>query len=145
MLSAWLWQKGRAGPNKENTMAPNPNHAVVWAEIPVTDLPRGISFYRTLTGQDLMLDETGPDPIMIFAVADMKTGVSGHLYPGKPARSGEGPRVHLAMPDKIEAAMARCTAAGGKVLSPIIEIPAGRFAYAEDPDGNSISLFEPKG
>jgi predicted enzyme related to lactoylglutathione lyase len=28
-----------------------------------------------------------------------------------------------------------------KVVSPIVEIPAGRFAYCLDPDGNSIGLF----
>jgi len=126
-------------------MAPKPTHAVVWAEIPVSDLQRGITFYRTLTGHELVLDETGPNPIAVFGVADLKTGVSGHLYPGKPARPGEGPTVHLVMPDKVEAAMARCTAAGGTVVSPIVEIPPGRFAYAQDPDGNSIGLFEPKG
>lgn len=126
-------------------MAPKPTHAVVWAEIPVSDLQRGITFYHTLTGQELMLDETGPNPIAVFGVADLKTGVSGHLYPGKPARPGEGLTVHLVMPDKVEAAMARCTAAGGTVVSPIVEIPPGRFAYAQDPDGNSIGLFEPKG
>ena len=126
-------------------MAPTPTHAVIWAEIPVTDMLRGCSFYQTLTGQELMLDETGPNPIMMFAVSDLKTGVSGHLYPGKPARPGEGPTVHLVMPDSVETAMARCTAAGGKVVSPVIDIPPGRFAYAQDPDGNSISLFEPRG
>lgn len=125
-------------------MTPYPTHAVIWAEIPVTDMQRSTQFYQTLTGQDLMLDETGPNPIMMFAVTDLKTGVSGHLYPGKPARPGEGPTVHLVMPDQVEAAMARCTAAGGTVVSPIVEIPPGRFAYAQDPDGNSISLFEPR-
>jgi predicted enzyme related to lactoylglutathione lyase len=27
------------------------------------------------------------------------------------------------------------------VVSPVIAIPAGRFAYCEDPDGNSFGLF----
>ena len=125
-------------------MAPIPTHAVIWAEIPVTDMQRSTRFYQTLTGQDLILDETGPNPIMMFATGDLKTGVSGHIYPGNPARPGEGPTVHLVMPDKVEAAMERCTAAGGTVVSPVVEIPPGRFAYARDPDGNSISLFEPR-
>ena len=30
---------------------------------------------------------------------------------------------------------------GGEVVSPIITIPAGRFAYCLDPDGNSFGLF----
>jgi predicted enzyme related to lactoylglutathione lyase len=39
--------------------------------------------------------------------------------------------------------MEACGRGGGKVLSPVITIPPGRFAYATDPDGNSIGLFEP--
>jgi predicted enzyme related to lactoylglutathione lyase len=31
--------------------------------------------------------------------------------------------------------------AGGKVVSDPIAIPAGRFAYCLDPDGNSFGLF----
>jgi len=38
--------------------------------------------------------------------------------------------------------MARCDDAGCKVVSPIVEIPPGRFAYARDLDGNSLGLFE---
>ncbi len=49
-----------------------------------------------------------------------------------------------ALSDSLEAGMARCFDAGGQVVSPIIEIPPGRFAYAKDLDGNSIGLFEPK-
>lgn len=38
--------------------------------------------------------------------------------------------------------MARCSKAGGEVIGAPITIPAGRFAYAKDLDGNSIGLFE---
>ena len=38
--------------------------------------------------------------------------------------------------------MERVKQAGGTVVSPIIQIPPGRFFYATDPDGNSIGLFE---
>ena len=41
-----------------------------------------------------------------------------------------------------EAAMARVAPAGGEIVSPVIDIPPGRFAYALHPDGNSIALFE---
>ena len=121
-----------------------PTHAVIWTEIPVTDMARSMAFYQTLTGQAMTLDETGPNPIAMFAIADMQTGVSGHIYPGKPATDGQGPTIHLVIPDTVEAAATRCTEAGGKVMGPVIEIPPGRFQYAQDIDGNSIGLFEPK-
>ena len=68
--------------------------------------------------------------------------VGGHLYPGKPAADG-GNTIHIALPDSLEAGIERCKAAGGEVVSPPIQIPPGRFAYAKDLDGNSIGLFEP--
>ena len=119
-----------------------PHTAVVWAEIPVTDLKAAMAFYANLTGHDLTLDETGPNPMAIFAYAQTG-GTSGHLYPGTPAK-GVGPTVHLAIAGTVESAMDRCTKGGGTVVSPVIAIPPGRFAYATDPDGNSIGLFEVK-
>lgn len=119
-----------------------PEHAVVWTELPVRDLDAAMTFYATVIGAPTKRDDTGPNPRADFAVADMMTGVGGHLYPGKPATPGAGPTVHLAIEGTVEAAMERCTRAGGKVVSPVITIPPGRFAYAEDPDGNSIGLFQ---
>ncbi len=123
---------------------PTPPHsAVIWAEIPVTDLPRAMRFYTDLLGHALMLDESGPNPMAMFAY-DQTSGTGGHLYPGKPAAPGSGSTVHLSVPGTVEAAMAQCTKGGGTVVSPIVTIPPGRFAYATDPDGNSIGLFEAK-
>ena len=68
-------------------------------------------------------------------------GVAGHLYPGKPAPEGAGPTVHLASPGILEDALERVRQAGGQVLSEPFSIPAGRFAYCLDPDGNSIGIF----
>lgn len=113
---------------------------VVWTEIPVTDLDAAERFYSQVFRWTMRRDDTGPNPMLMFN-EDM-AGVNGHLYPGTPAGTGVGPTIHLLVPDTLEAAMDRCKAAGGAVLSPPITIPAGRFAYATDPDGNSIGLFE---
>ena len=75
-----------------------------------------------------------------FAALDQDS-VAGHIYLGKPAEPGSGPTIHLAVPSSVEEAMQRVTENGGTVVSPVIEIPAGRFAYCLDPDGNSIGLF----
>ena len=72
-------------------MSTKPKNAVVWAEIPVTDLQQAMAFYEALTEQALSLDETGPNPLANFAVEDMNSGVAGHLYPGRPASDGQGP------------------------------------------------------
>ena len=116
-------------------------HAVVWAEIPVTDMDRSKSFYETVLGCEMRLEESGPNPILMFPTNDEIGGVAGHIYPGKPS-PGAGPTVHFAVPDTVEAASERVKEAGGTTLPGIIDIPAGRFGYAVDPDGNSIGLFQ---
>ena len=112
------------------------------AEIPVSDLNKAARFYAEVFGWQMKRDDAGPNPVVNFTAA--MSNASGHLYPGKPANNGDGPTVHLVLPDKLEDGISRCQKAGGTVISPVIDIPPGRFAYALDPDGNSIGLFEPK-
>lgn len=117
-----------------------PDNAAVWFEIPVTDMDRAKAFYGAVLQNTLTDEKDGPNPMAMFAAAN-QSAVSGHVYPGKPAPEGVGPTVHLAVAAPLEEAMERVTANGGSVVSPVIEIPAGRFAYCLDPDGNSFGLF----
>lgn len=119
-----------------------PTHPTVWIELPVSDLTAAMAFYSKATGLTLERMQMGPNETALFMASDFMSGVAGHLYEGKPAGDGTGPTVHLAAEGTLEEAMDRVTAAGGKVISPSIDIPAGRFFYATDPDGNSIGLFE---
>lgn len=118
-----------------------PLNAVVWAEIPVTDMARSRAFYGTVVGNDLRPQEGGPNPMAVFSTRNPETSVAGHIYPGRPAAEGTGPTVHLAVATPLEEAMERVAANGGKIVSPIIAIPAGRFVYCLDPDGNSFGIF----
>ncbi|MFV2003358.1 MAG: VOC family protein [Paracoccaceae bacterium] len=117
---------------------------LVWSEIPVTDMNKSIAFYNAVFDYDMTINNEGPNPTAFFPSADSPRA-HGHIYPGKPAANGDGATLHLNVPGKLEEAMTRCGDAGGKVLSPIIDIPPGRFAYALDLDGNSIGLFESRG
>lgn len=121
-------------------MAYSPEHFAVWMELPVTDLDRATAFYNTVFNTELKRDESGPNPVATFPTST-PGGVSGHLYPGTPAPEGRGTTVHLACPDKLEDALARVTEAGGQVLSDPVSIPAGRFAYCLDTEGNSLGIF----
>lgn len=124
-------------------MTYQPKHFTVWAEIPVTDMEKGMAFYSKVTGAPLTLDTSGPNPMAIFPVSDPSSGVAGHLYPGKPpATPGEGPTIHLAASGTLEEVMERVWEAGGTVKSDPIAIPMGRFVYCLDPFGNSIGFFE---
>lgn len=113
-----------------------------WYEIPVTDLKAGQAFYEAVLGIKMTYADNPvlPNPMVWFA--DPETpGAFGHLYPGKPAPTNEGPTVHILASDPLEEVMPRVEAAGGKVVSPIVPLPVGRFVYITDPDGNSIGLF----
>ncbi len=118
-----------------------PKNSIAWFEIPVTDLEKAKKFYGNVLQIGFQDMTEGPNPIAIFDVADMESTPAGHLYNGKPATDGTGPTVHLGVRDGLENGLARIKNEGGKVLSPAIEVPAGRFAYCLDPDGNSIAVF----
>ena len=117
-----------------------PENFTAWAEIPVTDMDKACAFYNAVFDTELVVDDSGPNPVAMFPTSK-KDGVAGHLYPGKPAGDGSGPTIHLCCPDTLEATIARFQDAGGKMMSAPIAIPAGRFAYGIDLDGNSIGLF----
>ena len=121
-----------------------PKDFLVWGELPVSDLDKAVQFYSEVTGANLTIEPSGPNPVAMFRPADAATGVALHLYPGKPATEGNGPTLHLAAHGTAEEIMARVKEAGGQVVSEPIQIPAGRFFYAIDPDGNSIGFFEGK-
>ena len=89
-----------------------PDNSVVWMEIPVRDIDRGIAFYKTVFAYDLKRDDTGPNPMAVFPTKE-GSGVSGHLYPGEPSPSGAGPTIHLLVPDSLEETADRCEKAGG--------------------------------
>ena len=118
----------------------NPPHAAVWFEIPVSDLAKSKAFYGAVLQSEFEDMAMGPNVTAIFKRAS-EAGVSGHLYAGKPAASGTGITIHLAAPSPLEASLERVKEAGGQVVSDIVAIPAGRFAYCLDPDGNSFGLF----
>ena len=117
-----------------------PEHAAVWFEIPVTDIDRSKAFYSAVVRNELADQEGFPNPMAVFK-AKGESSVKGHLYPGKPAADGRGPTVHLAVAAPLEEALERVKQNGGKIVSSIETIPAGRFAYCTDPDGNSFGLF----
>ena len=121
-------------------MSFSPDAPIVWTELPVRNLKDAMAFYSKVFQYPLKVDETGPQPIAMLP----GNGTAGHLYEGAPSSAGSGPTVHMMVPDAVETALERVWTAGGSVPDiPIVTIPSGRFAYALDPDGNSIGLFEP--
>ena len=112
---------------------------VAWTEIPVTDMKKANAFYGEVFGWNMEITRMGPFEVAVFNGAD--EGAGGHLCLGTPPTDG-GTVTHLTVSDTVEDAAARLTVAGGTVDSPVIDIPAGRYLYARDLDGNRLGLFE---
>jgi len=114
---------------------------VVWAEIPVSDMDRAKAFYETVLDEPLQMNTDGPVPMAMLPYPG-GVGAAGHLYPGKPAKNGEGIRAHLAIFDELDKAMERVKQGGGEVMSDVITIPAGSYFYAADTEGNTLGIFK---
>lgn len=121
-----------------------PKDFLVWGELPVADLEKAVAFYRTVTQGEITITEDGPNPMAVFQVKDSAAGIALSIYPGTPPERGTGPTLHLAAKGKLEEVMQRVRDAGGEVVSDPIPLPAGRFFYAIDLDGNSVGFFEGK-
>ena len=104
------------------------------------DVAKSKAFYEAVLADEMMDQEMGPNMTVVFPKSK-EASIAGHLYVGKSAASGTGNTIHLASPSPLEATLERVKSAGGQVVSDIIAIPDGRFAYCLDLDGNSFGLF----
>ncbi|WP_068113132.1 VOC family protein [Tropicimonas marinistellae] len=119
-----------------------PKNFNVWAEIPVRDLDKAMTFYAAATGGALDKVEMGGETVAFFRTEEPGKGVSANLYVGEPGKPDRGVAFYLLIDGGLEAAMARTEAAGGTLLGEVVTIPPGRYVYAADPDGNRVGLFE---
>lgn len=124
-------------------MADMTHAQIVFAEIPAADPERACRFYEILLQGSVIRDDHGPNPIWMFPYGE-GGHAAGHIYPGNPARDGEGMTAHLAVTDELADAMARVRNGGGEVVSDVVDIPAGSFFYAKDTEGNSLGIFKYK-
>ncbi|GAB4543236.1 MAG: VOC family protein [Parvularculaceae bacterium] len=121
-------------------MADQIANVLVWSEIPAADFDRAKAFYETLFGVPLKEDASGPNRMAMLPFEG--AAAAGHIYPGKPAKPGEGITVHFTLPCSLAEAMDRIREGGGEVTSDIVKIDAGSFFYANDTEGNSIGIFK---
>ncbi|BCA62824.1 hypothetical protein HMP09_2058 [Sphingomonas sp. HMP9] len=114
---------------------------IVFTEIPATDPARASNFYETVLEGALTENNEGPNPVWMFPHAE-GSSPAGHIYPGKPAKDGEGMTAHLAVTGELTDAMERVRRGGGEIVSDVIVIYAGSFFYAKDTEGNSLGIFK---
>jgi len=115
----------------------------------VDDVEKSIAFYTTLLGFSL-ISNAAP------AFADVSRGDLRLLLSGPTSSAGRampdgrrpGPggwnRIELIV-DDIDAEVARLRAAGAHFRNEVITGPGGSQVLLEDPSGNVIELFKPRG
>jgi len=115
----------------------------------VDDTKAAIAFYTTHLGFTLISDASP-------AFADVKRGDLRLLLAGpgssaaRPMPDGRRPepggwnRIQLVV-DDIDAEVARLRAAGVRFRNDVITGPGGAQALVEDPSGNVVELFKPRG
>lgn len=101
-----------------------------------TDAEAAIPFYTGLFGSTA------------FSLGDEAGGYGFFLHDGKQA-AGFGPQQNPGPPvwssyitvEDVGASAAAVTAAGGTVVMPPMDVPAGRFALVQDPQGGMFAVI----
>lgn len=119
-------------------------NAISWFEIPTVQLDQAQTFYETVLGCALRREAMGPSEGAVFPYDPAGGGVGGALMcgPTAPALGSGGTLVYLDASPSLDAALARVTEAGGKIVLPRQALPPGMgyFAHIVDLDGNRVGL-----
>jgi catechol 2,3-dioxygenase-like lactoylglutathione lyase family enzyme len=114
----------------------------------VDDVGACVAFYTELLGFAV---QRRMGPLVIVVRGDLELWLAGpETSAARPMPDGRRPepggwnRIVIEV-DDIEARVAALRAAGGRFRNEIISGPGGRQILAEDPAGNPVELFQPRG
>lgn len=114
---------------------------IVWFEIPAANLDRAITFYSTVLDVPLKRDVFQSDNLAVFPYE--RPAISGCIIETTKAKpSLDGVAIYLNCDGKLDGALERTPAAGGKVLAPKEALPPsmGFVAQIIDSEGNRVGL-----
>jgi predicted enzyme related to lactoylglutathione lyase len=116
-------------------------NVINWFEIPAADLEKAAGFYETILALKLKRERFGGSRMAVFPYA--RPGVSGAVMEvpelaGRPT----GTVIYLNCDDRLEEVAGRVPAAGGRLLTPRVDLPEGMgsFFHIEDIEGNRVGL-----
>lgn len=123
------------------------HNVLSWFEVPCTDLGKAQGFYESVLAITLRPEPMGPSQGAVFPYDKAQGAMGGALMSGPsaptPAKVGDGVVVYLnGAPYGLQELLGRVLAAGGQVVMPSQELPAGRgwIAHIRDLEGNKIGL-----
>jgi predicted enzyme related to lactoylglutathione lyase len=119
---------------------------LTWFEIPVTDIDRAKKFYETILDIEMIKRKDGNDEAVFFpynpdvvqATSGRVTGVLSKNTRNSP--SDHGTMVYINASPDIQLVLDKVEKAGGKIIAPKMQIPAGFIAVILDTEGNKVGL-----
>lgn len=127
-------------------------NVLTWFEIPVLDTNRAKAFYETILDIEMttrLFPETNEeltffpyDPTITQATSGRITGVLSKSTTHTP--SDKGVVVYINAYPEIQTVLDKVEQAGGKIIVPKRQIPAGCIAIISDTEGNRIGLHAEK-
>ncbi len=119
------------------------DNVAVWFEIPASDFERAATFYETIFDTRLDRETLGGPKMGVFRYDRPK--VSGCVTEAPElAGKGGGTVVYINCTGHLDAVVSRVEAAGGKLLTPRVDLPPGMGAYfhIRDSEGNRVGLHD---
>lgn len=113
-----------------------------WTDLATTDPAGAKAFYTALFGWAASDTPMGPDMVYTMLLKDGRRAAA--LFPMDPGSHGGAPphwQTYISVAD-VEAARARVETLGGTAITEVMDISAGRFCVAADPQGAAFYLFE---
>jgi predicted enzyme related to lactoylglutathione lyase len=121
------------------------SNAIIWADIPVLDLPRAMRFYEHVTGQPVVQFPGMDDVAVIGGPSDDNPNmISADLYVGG-TPSKDGATVYLNPNGDIDGLLVRVVEAGGEIVQPKAYMGemVGWIATFLDTEGNKLGVQQP--
>jgi len=114
--------------------------SLCWNELTTREPDKAKEFYAAVFGWDAELDESGPIPYTRWKLGDQVIGglmeMGDQFPPDVPPYWG----VCFAVED-TDATVSKVETAGGQVRVPPTDIPVGRFAVLDDPQGVQFAVI----
>ena len=116
------------------------SNVIIWAAIPVVDMPRAMKFYEHVTGEKV---HQFPGMEDVAVIGDPTAGplISADLYVGgKPSK--DGATIYLSPNGDIDGLLARVVEAGGEIERPkaFMGPMVGWIGTFFDTEGNRIGV-----
>ena len=117
-------------------------NAISWFEIPSTQLDQTQAFYEAVLDCKMRREAMGPSEGAVFPYEGEGIGGCVMAGPSAPVPGAGGTLIYLDASPSLDAALARATAAGGRIVMARQALPPGMgfIAHITDPDGNRIGL-----